>query len=512
MFRHLFGPALMAMVCVSCSSVRDHAEGRGAAVERERVVLDGDFGEWEGIKAAVVDPEGDAKEGAALDIKSVTIRHDAERVYFLLDLGRVVNVQALKGRLDLVLDADGDASTGGERLGLKGADMTVEFTPPGRGRRGDMGVGLILGDGSRKNSYAAGLMFAPTYASDRIEVSLTRDAVLGDTGALFGVGEFKGKLVHVAAGEGSVLDETGSFQYSLTKGEKRRVVQGVDPLKRKAGDIRVISWNVEFGSIFKKPPVFARILNALKPDVILFQEMEGKNSGEQLAAFLNEQVREGSGEAWQVIFGEGGGNLRCAVASRLPMTGVESLKKIIYPDRPSRSLRIAAGRVETPSGAILVNSIHLKCCGSIGSSEDARRLEEVKILGGDIQQAMKEEGVSGVIITGDFNLVGSKEPLENLARAVTFEGEALEIANPMQLDGFSNTTWKDQGPFAPGRLDYALASGKSLQLRRGFVFESEDLTAKWLKEHGLENKDTVEASDHSPVVLDYHWGAGVTSP
>jgi len=110
------------------------------------------------------------------------------------------------------------------------------------------------------------------------------------------------------------------------------------------------------------------------------------------------------------------------------------------------------------------------------------------------------------VIGGDMNLVGGRAPLDVIASGTDVDGSDLAIAAPLQLDGRSTVTWSDAGtPFVPGRLDYLLYADGRLELVGTFVLDTAKLAPKWLKAHDLRESDTMEVSDHFPVVLDLAW-------
>jgi hypothetical protein len=114
--------------------------------------------------------------------------------------------------------------------------------------------------------------------------------------------------------------------------------------------------------------------------------------------------------------------------------------------------------------------------------------------------------IDAVVIGGDFNLVGTRHPLEVVRRGLDIDGSRLGVLYAAQLDGLSADTWRSPdggGPFVPGRLDWLLYSDSTLEALRGFVFDSSDLTPYWLTQHRLRNHDSNATSDHLPIVADF---------
>ncbi|NJN52952.1 MAG: hypothetical protein HC809_15530, partial [Gammaproteobacteria bacterium] len=85
-------------------------------------------------------------------------------------------------------------------------------------------------------------------------------------------------------------------------------------------------------------------------------------------------------QPWTVIIGAGGGNLRCAVATRLPMQPVAELDKLSFPNDANRTTRHAAGLITYNNHTLLATSVHLRCCGSADSREEEARLIETGAL------------------------------------------------------------------------------------------------------------------------------------
>ncbi len=246
------------------------------------------------------------------------------------------------------------------------------------------------------------------------------------------------------------------------------------------------------------PASFKRILHALDPDVILLQELTEDDDPQRLAALFGAWITVEGGR-WTVLRGSGGGRFTCAVASRLKLNRYAALDPLPMPDRADRSVRVMGAELTVSGHRLLVVSAHLRCCGYAGSFEDRARVVEADAIRRAIADAVTSRRFDGVVVGGDLNLVGSRWPLDVLA-------EQLDVIEPLQLDGRSNTTWWDiRQPFVPGRLDFMLRSDTSPAVSRSFVLDTRLVEPRWLQRHGLRARDTVEASDHMPVVVDLSW-------
>jgi endonuclease/exonuclease/phosphatase family metal-dependent hydrolase len=478
------------------------------------IVIDGTFDDWAALPPQLDDT--DDAPGSVVDFGKVSCRADGQFVHLLVELGHVVNIQHLDGRGLLLLDLDGDAATGITQFELPGVDAIIELTPPNRREptRSAMGIGLIsttyqphpLDPAVRQLSpYDIGMCFAPTHSSDRTEIRMERGRPLPNSPRSFTRDHFTGKLVFLDR-TALLRDQTDPFRCALPAMSPRNEVaddqQPIDPLERPIGTtLRVMNWNSEFGALFLMPDLGARLLRAIAPDIILFEEMPDTHSAADLAQFLADALDQP--DQWRVVWGEGGGDLRCAVASRFPLRPVEPLRLIPYPDRPDRHVRVAGAAAEIDSMSVLLVAMHLKCCGFDGSREDLERELEVQLVRDAIADAMRDQAFDGVLLAGDLNLVGSTRPLDALLQPLRAGDPPLLVLRPMQLDQRSTITWADPDqPFVPGRLDYMLIDPALFEAVNSFVLDAADLAGRWLTKHGLDKQDTAMASDHLPVVAD----------
>ncbi len=155
-------------------------------------------------------------------------------------------------------------------------------------------------------------------------------------------------------------------------------------------------------------------------------------------------------------------------------------------------------------------SLDLRSGGNRSDSPEERvRRIEADVIRRAARQALSRPpraGVAGVIVGGDFNLVGTEIPLTRIAAGLDPSGGALEAVYALQLDGRSTATWDGgSGRFPPGQLDYVLYSPSSLVPLRAFVLDTRDMEAEWLAAHGLAAEDSQRASDHLPIVVDFAW-------
>lgn len=449
-----------------------------------RILVDGEFTDWPAGKWIVA---------------------DSDYVYFRVRVeGGTMPLQAANQSLALWLDADGDASTGAKmpqppEASRLGVDLAIEFspiTPEGGVGRGSRVVAFDVAGGERTefNHPAIGLSSGPTFATDEFEVRIERHSELakrfakglgsrgGTISAMFVLTDATGTQV------GWSDPDTATLPPASKGGEPR--AQALVPAKA-AGSIRVMSYNVLKSSLVANPQPFARIFQVVKPDVVLLQEWE--TDAASAAAWFTSTV----GGTWQARAGHQG--VVVVTPHSLAPIGPDTL---VIPEPPSGrpEVRFIGAAITTPAGVIDVGSLHLKCCGTAGSSEDIRRDAEAKAINAAMKSAMA--GTNLRVIGGDFNLVGSRAPLDDIRADLDTDGSELSIAPTRVLGDGTIITWTDdKSEFPPGRLDYIVYSDAAAELTTAFVLDTRHLSDRALATMGL-NRDDTAASDHLPVVVD----------
>ena len=120
------------------------------------------------------------------------------------------------------------------------------------------------------------------------------------------------------------------------------------------------------------------------------------------------------------------------------------------------------------------------------------------------------------VVAGDMNLVGGSGQLQTLlagriadearhgpSHAPDWDNTPLRDADPRITGGRENYTWRaPEGAYAPGKLDYIVFTDSVLEMGNAFVLATEHMRPEDLDRYGLLADDTVEASDHLPVVAD----------
>ncbi len=350
------------------------------------VWTDGVFDDWEGVAPAVNDRIGDAARGSSpVDLGPVSLRDDPRFLHILIDLGRTVTAQGMAGSVEVVLDADGDAATGGPYGGVEGADLAIVLSRDAGadGDRHGAGVGIRRvgpeGAGEVEGSAGVGLLVAPTHSSDRFEVRVRRGAVAevprevgegpdaevsqvdrtGPPIALAMDSVVIGRVRFVRGGD--AVDETRLFTHVLaTPPGGEPPLLGVPDVARARDTHRVVVWNVSDRSFRENRRPFQRVLAGLGADVVLLDEVYADVTIAELGRFGAgmaggggaggardgvggggaEDARGGQGggraarasAAWTWWLASGGGRQRTVVGARgLDLRGEESLSRIDHP-------------------------------------------------------------------------------------------------------------------------------------------------------------------------------------
>lgn len=156
---------------------------------------------------------------------------------------------------------------------------------------------------------------------------------------------------------------------------------------------------------------------------------------------------------------------------------------------------------------LLVVPVDLTCCGPPESQQEGVRVLEAEAINRAVRQACGRVRADAVLVGGDLNLVGTHYPRELMAQALDLDRSPLDSVDAMRLNDISKDTWRPPGGggrFPPGRLDWLLYSGASLDVVRSFVLDAADLSPRWLAEYKLKADDST-ISDHLPIVTDFRW-------
>jgi len=311
------------------------------------------------------------------------------------------------------------------------------------------------------------------------------------------------------------LPNTGTF---LTYTFDETPISQYTPIninKEQVNYIRVCAYNtLESGlGSDERRPHFEKIIKALNPDIIAFQE----NSVDYitLKSYLDSWLPLNTPNGWYVYYD---------TASKWEITSYWTN----FPDDNPPDYRQSAALIDLPASyekdLLLVNS-HL----DFGTHNAERQhqingwnnfLSYAKTPGGNID--LPEN--TPIIYLGDLNLVGYAQQLTSLITGIDEYGNGfppdwddtdLENTTALQTDKRMAYTWRKDGSgggFVPGKLDYILYSGSILNEEKSFVLQTEIMPTDRLTVYNLEQNNTHLASDHFPIVAEFSFNSNLSIP
>jgi endonuclease/exonuclease/phosphatase family metal-dependent hydrolase len=505
MQRHLVRPAPLSTGLLILLSVSLALARPAPASDFRSVLVDADSSDWAGATADHVDPAGD-NGSSTIDLRQIFIANDDDFVYLRFEVGGLVGIQTLPAPLRLHFDIDNDDGTGYPVLNI-GSELVIEFSPGGSG--------VDVYEQTSSSFHAASIGFGPfdtyqgpTVAATSFEVRLRRDTPLPVRGSI----AFPGPDARVAfdASGGEVAPNGGGgIYYALASGTPAGPPDN-DLARFDTAHIRIMSFNTHNGEMFGPEAARGtRILQAIQPDVIAFQEL-WDTSVQEVEDRLDQDLPLGGGAGWHVVKRDRGQ----ITASRFPLT--------LDTDAPYYEL---AAVVDLPDAdyekdLYVINS-HFKCCGSIGSYEDELRQQSADAMIAWYRDLQTPGGAelpedTPIINLGDFNLVGGPQPLLTLMtgdifdngsygpdHAPDWDGTDNQASLPVHTDGLAAYTWRnDYSSFGPGKLDFILITDSVVELGNRFVLNTADMPAAKLAALGLQADDSREVSDHLATVQD----------
>ena len=309
------------------------------------------------------------------------------------------------------------------------------------------------------------------------------------------------------------------------------VAPAYDPLngdfsKQDPDDVRIMAYNTERNFIDNPSTdaAFDRILSAINPDLICFEEIVSGVSVAEMADHLNDVLPNGPG-GWHVHFGLLGGT-RNVIASRYPL----SLQRTdTIPASSTRGVTIALADLPdaTHPEDVYLLGVHLRCCGEPGGSEDASRQDSADAIAnwlGDARGVARPSGDNislpadtPMIALGDFNLVGGPQPEDTLLTGdiqdsgtygpdVAGDWDVSDMTNLMPADPFTGDTftWQGSAQFPPSALDRFIYTDSVAPVANSFILNTDTMSPAALAAAGLLAGDTLpgNTSDHLPIVMD----------
>jgi endonuclease/exonuclease/phosphatase family metal-dependent hydrolase len=450
-------------------------------------------------------------------LQAVSVTADPHRIFLRITFTKEQNIHAVPGVLTLLARDEREA-----HVRDSGTEIGFDFSANG--------VSVFSFRDGTRTSLETGvhdlhMVTAPSFIAREFEIGFVRGRTVGAQNNAFSGRVIYWKLIFRDPA-GRVLQQ-GALESRLPGTQPFSAGNGKqDPLRKHAdAEFRVVTWNVHNRFFQQNPEPFRRILRALRPDVLFLDEVYDATPEDWIRTFLRSLSPDG--KEWTFIRSRSGGWERSLVASHLPLTAafdgvwhtketLDRLGPLLEPTLPKRSpprkdlpdgITAAGAFITIGSRTVLATAVDLACCGSLAESlPNQRREAEVQAIQSIIRGAIGSRNVDGVLTGGDFNLVGSRRALDVLRRNLDRAGSDLAVDDALRLDNWANWT-NSSGPGAPfmrGKLDYVLHSPSSLTQKRAFIFDSNDLSATWLRHYRI-NADDSAVTDHCPIVVDFAW-------
>ena len=459
------------------------------------IVIDGRFEDWKNSEANYTDVNGSGNQINLLNFSVsnnedfLFIRFSAENEFLLND----------NNELFLEIDTDNDSYTGYYTNGI-GAELRWCF-----GER--EGYFYLFKQSSTIYFSDIRLRALPTVSSSEFEIAIGRD-VKPDGYDLFTNNTIKICFRDYDSNGDLMPDEGDTFSYTFDNNPVTPY-QPIDFEKDDQETVRLLSYNVLSDGIsdYERIPSFKRIISAINPDIITFNECWDTESW-VVGDFLNNLLPLAGGAEWQTVKLVNG-NITC---SKFQIT--ESV--VVYSNG-----RIQASLINLPanfSKDIVVINSHFRCCDA-----NYERQYEADAI---IDFMLKEKTSSGVldlpegtpmVISGDLNLVGDSQQLTTLITGEIintgyfgqggppdWDNSSLEDNVAIQSDIRMAYTWRrDYSSYWPGRLDFSIFTNSVTEAVKSFVVQTEVMPDERLNLYGLQKHDSEIASDHFARVTDF---------
>ena len=470
--------------------------------KEERIVIDGEFLDWDHTTLVDTDPAGDQISGD-IDFGRMWASYDQQYVFFSLEVGAEINLQG-SNRITMYIDTDGSPRTGTKIHGI-GADLEWTFgTRNGYLKQGLVRRPVLHGD--------IGIVSAPTVTSTRFEIALDRRG-----GFVSYRGRFQSPLWRIV-----IVDETGGDRIpdsgeSITLRFDKAPPKSSEPAglaKYDRNHVRILSYNVLWDGLFDSDPArkqaFRAILRAINPDIMGFQEIFLHGTAETKAvihSMLPTGFLRGFGR-WYTSK-PGGAESDIVLVSRFPITEAHPIggnAAFLLDLRPWHD------------SDLLVIVAHPPCCGNNRGRQ--WEIDALMAFIRDVKQpgaVLEIEAGTPIVVMGDMNLVGDSQQRKTLvtgdivntsehgpAFSPDWDGSDFADLLPRHTHLPMTFTWYNPDDyFWPGRLDYFVCSDAAVDIGNNFVLFTPGMPQDALRASRLKADCTTVASDHLPVVCDF---------
>jgi len=452
------------------------------------ITIDGQFEDWTSVPVAYSDISGD---GIDEDFAELKITNDNDFLFLKFSFHNSEQLLQDLNNIRLYIDTDNNNQSGLQVHGI-GADLEWCF-------------------GCRQGTYHSStgpitirqaeivLRSAPTVTAKDFELALSLTSVPMTAGTLQTPHTIA--LVLETSDKLDLLpNQPGVYAIDTNFVEPPSLI----PLMRQQEQhVRVLTYNTLGGGLLdsNRQGRFQRIIQALDPDILAFQEQPG---GEQVKALIASWLQETNLHSVEL----GNNNL---VVSKYPVLNQALMTT------SGRTMAVLLQAESVLGTNLLIMNSHLACCSNNASrQQDADEIIMVLRNWRAGSGPFPLPDNTPIIHLGDFNLVGASRQLRALAEGdiadeYTFGSDfSPDWDNTALADLFSRHTairmgytWRnDNETFSPGKLDYILFTDSVIEPGNHFVLNTLAMSNSELDLYGLLSDDTNIASDHLPRIMD----------
>ena len=234
------------------------------AQQPPRIFMDGLFEDWQSLAPIYSDPLGDQQSGN-LDFGDLWITNNADYLFLRIEVGEEINMQDLNN-ITIYLDTDDNPNTG---TAIHGIGAELEFTFGNR-----TGIFKVGSSSFYITHINIGLVSMPTITSNEFEIALDRNALPDNQHPLFSGNTIRVVFIDQGIGQDHLPDSPGGVPFTFAA-QYPLPLTPISIKQNNANSFRVLSYNVLSDGFFEsnKLPAFTRILQAIKPSIIGFQEI-----------------------------------------------------------------------------------------------------------------------------------------------------------------------------------------------------------------------------------------------
>lgn len=459
------------------------------------ITIDGLFDDWNASLTTYTDT---SESLTGVDLLELQVTNDDEYLFIKMKANVEFDLtdDLIAQQIRLFIDTDNNASTGYDIQQGYGSELGIIFK--------DLLAHYNVVPYAELNLSSIKLRAAPTVTSNEFEIAIGRHQIPDGVHPLFPSSTIK--IVLKNNDNSDNLPNTGStFSYTFDETPVTPYTP-IDLVKANPEHIRLLAYNTLFNGLDDANRVqrFESIITTIQPDIIGFTECWDTTEN-TVKSLLDLWLPTGTSQGWYV---EKLGGL--ITASRWEI--IQQWQSL------TRQFPVLIDLPSSYPTDLLFTNAHLNCCDADGARQDqadqyAAFILDAKAPGGIITL----DNNTPFLYSGDLNLVGYAQQLITLKTGdiqdtanygngapLDWDNTDLTEQNCLQADERMGYTWRSDGQgFPPGKLDYIIFSDHVVTAEKSFVLQTEVMPLERLTQYNLAPFDTINASDHFPVVTDF---------